>query len=146
MKNYYEILGVSKDATAEEIKKSYRKLSLQYHPDKNPNGEEKFKEISEAYNILGDTEKKKQYDMGGSSFNDMFSGQGDPFDIFEKFFGNQGFQRRSRQRKGADIRIKMNVTLEDCYFDDVNSAFGEGLEPVAIAKLRKMMIRRAGLS
>ena len=95
MKNYYEILGVSKDATAEEIKKSYRKLSLQYHPDKNPEGEEKFKEISEAYNILGDPEKKTQYDVGGSSFNDMFSGQGDPFDIFEKFFGNQGFQRRS---------------------------------------------------
>jgi len=118
MKNYYEILGVSKDATAEEIKKSYRKLSLQYHPDKNPEGEEKFKEISEAYNILGDPEKKTQYDVGGSSFNDMFSGQGDPFDIFEKFFGNQGFQRRSRQRKGADIRIKINVTLEDCYFEN----------------------------
>ena len=65
MKNYYEILGVSKDATAEEIKKSYRKLSLEYHPDKNKSGEEKFKEISEAYSIVGDTAKKIQYDNGG---------------------------------------------------------------------------------
>ena len=60
MKNYYEILGVSKEATAEEIKKSYRKLSLKYHPDKNPDGEEKFKEISEAYTILGDAEKRSK--------------------------------------------------------------------------------------
>ena len=59
MKNYYEILGVSKEATAAEIKKSYRKLSLKYHPDKNPEGEDKFKEISEAYAILGDEEKRK---------------------------------------------------------------------------------------
>ena len=62
MKNYYEILGVSKEATAEEIKKSYRKLSLKYHPDKNPDGEDKFKEISEAYSILSDNEKRNKYD------------------------------------------------------------------------------------
>ena len=62
MTNYYDILGVSKDSSPEEIKKAYRKLSLKYHPDKNPEGEERFKEISEAYGTLGDTNKKAQYD------------------------------------------------------------------------------------
>jgi len=118
MKNYYEILGVSKEATAAEIKKSYRKLSLQYHPDKNPQGEEKFKEISEAYDVLGDEAKKIQYDRGGPSINDIFSqGGADPFDIFERFFGQRGFQA-THQRKGGDIKIKMNVSLEDCYFEN----------------------------
>ena len=89
MKNYYEILGVSKDSSPEEIKKAYRKLSLQYHPDKNPSGEEKFKEISEAYSILSDADKKAQYDRGGTSFEDLFGGGGgaSPFDIFEQMFG-----------------------------------------------------------
>ena len=62
MKNYYEILGVSKEATPEEIKKAYRKLSLKYHPDKNSSGEEKFKEIAEAYDVLSHTDKKAKYD------------------------------------------------------------------------------------
>jgi len=62
MKNYYQILGVNKDASQSEIKKAYRKLSKQYHPDVNPQGEDKFKEIVEAYDILGDEGKRKQYD------------------------------------------------------------------------------------
>ena len=82
MKNYYEILGISKEATAEEIKKSYRKLSLQYHPDKNPDGESRFKELSEAYSILGDEEKRSKYDSGGMNMEDMFSNGGNPFDMF----------------------------------------------------------------
>lgn len=117
MKNYYEILGISKDATAEEIKKSYRKLSLKYHPDKNPDGEEKFKEISEAYSVLSDTSKKAHYDSGGPQLQDFFSNRGsDPFDIFERFFGRDGMRQRPRHRKGNDIKIKVTVTLEDCYF------------------------------
>jgi len=97
MKNYYNILGVSKDATPEEIKKSYRKLSLEYHPDKNKTGEEKFKEIAEAYSIVGDTTKRKQYDNGGLDMGNGFSGRGeDPFDIFEQFFVKAHFHRTPR--------------------------------------------------
>ncbi len=93
MKNYYEILGVSKEATPEEIKKSYRKLSLKYHPDKNPDGEEKFKEISEAYGILSDSDKKAKYDSGGNiNFEELFGNmsKSNPFDAFESFFSSRG--------------------------------------------------------
>tara|TARA_Y100001937_G_scaffold53375_2_gene73614 strand:+ start:3108 stop:4055 length:948 start_codon:yes stop_codon:yes gene_type:complete len=115
MKNYYEILGVSKDATAEEIKKSYRKLSLKYHPDKNPEGEDKFKEVAEAYSVLSDESKKHQYDNRGSgfsSFEDLFNNGSNPFDMFGDFF-NKGNQRR--QRRGTDIRITLTIPLKDCY-------------------------------
>jgi len=119
MKNYYEILGVSKDSSPEEIKKAYRKLSLQYHPDKNPQGEEKFKEISEAYTILSDVNKKAQYDRGGTSFEDLFSGGGgNPFDIFEQMFGGGNrnpFSQRTA-RRGRDLKINLLLTLEECYF------------------------------
>lgn len=116
MKNYYEILGVSKEATAEEIKKSYRKLSLKYHPDKNPKGEEKFKEISEAYTVLGDEQKRKDYDNGGVNLEDFFSGNSNPFDMFNDLFGRGGFQNAPRTRRGRDINISLNITLEDSYF------------------------------
>jgi molecular chaperone DnaJ len=116
MKNYYEILGISKDATAEEIKKTYRKLSLQYHPDKNPNGENKFKEITEAYTILGDEEKRRSYDNHGSgfsSFEEMFNNSGaNPWDMFGDLFGQR---RQTRQRRGTDVRITLTVTLKECY-------------------------------
>ena len=121
MKNYYEILGVSKDSTAADIKKAYRKLSLQYHPDKNPNGEEKFKEISEAYSILSNADKKAQYDRGGSSFEDLFNGHGggDPFDVFKQFFGGQTghnpFQQRAT-RRGGDLKVTLDLSLEESYF------------------------------
>ena len=105
MTNYYDILGVSKDSSPEEIKKAYRKLSLKYHPDKNPDGEEKFKELSEAYSVLSDTDKKAKYDSGGGiNLEDLFGGGGggNPFDAFEQFFG--GGQRRhphhDRPRRG----------------------------------------------
>jgi len=116
MKNYYEILGVSKEATAAEIKKSYRKLSLKYHPDKNPEGEDKFKEISEAYTILGDEEKRKKYDNGGNRFEDLFSGGGNPFDMFNDLFGKGGFNQPPRTRRGKDISLSLNITLEESYF------------------------------
>lgn len=130
-RDYYEILGVGKDATAEEIKKAYRKVAIQFHPDKNPGNkeaEEKFKEAAEAYEVLSDGDKRAQYDRFGhsrgnggfgghtmnmddifSQFGDIFGGGGSPF---ESFFGGGGGTRR-RQRKGSNLRIKLKLTLEE---------------------------------
>jgi molecular chaperone DnaJ len=117
MKNYYEILGVSKEATQEEIKKSYRKLSLKYHPDKNPDGEEKFKEISEAYSILSDEQKRREYDNGGINLEDLFGGGYDPFSAFSNMFGGRGgFGSTTRTKRGRDLNYNLNITLEDSYF------------------------------
>ena len=118
MKNYYEILGVSKEATPEEIKKSYRKLSLKYHPDKNPEGEERFKEISEAYGVLSDTNKKAKYDSGGGvNLEDLFGNMSsnNPFDAFQSFF-SQNRQHHHRQPKGRDLSITIGLDLEDIFF------------------------------
>jgi molecular chaperone DnaJ len=129
-RDYYEILGVSKSATPEEIKKAYRKVALQYHPDKNPGNkeaEEKFKEAAEAYEVLSDSEKRAQYDRFGHSrpgnggfrghdmnMEDIFSQFGDIFgggSPFDSFFGGGG--GRSRQRKGSNLRIKLKLTLDE---------------------------------
>jgi len=93
MKDYYEILGVSKSATSDEIRNSFRKLAFKYHPDKNigneKQAEEKFKEINEAYAVLSDEEKRRRYDLGGSaSFEQGFSGF-DQSDVFRDIFNNQ---------------------------------------------------------
>ena len=120
-KDYYNILGVNKDANESEIKKSYRKLSKKYHPDVNPDNkeaEDKFKEIAEAYSVLSDSEKRSNYDRFGSA-----DGRGNPFgdmdDIFSQFFGGGnpfgGRQRQSRRRKGNDIRVNIKLSLEDLY-------------------------------
>jgi molecular chaperone DnaJ len=121
MKDYYQILGVDKDATEDQIKKAYRKLAVQYHPDKN-NGdkksEEKFKELSEAYDTLGNPDKKRNYDTYGSSAGP--SG-GNPFggggfnmeDIFSQFGDMFGGGRRQQVRVGSDIRIKVQISLDD---------------------------------
>ncbi len=133
-KDYYEVLGVSKDADKREIKKAYRKLALKYHPDKNPSkeAEEKFKEISEAYAVLSDEEKRQMYDQYGhagidqqyssedifrnADFGDIFRGMGFDFqDIFNQFFGGRGFSRGRRQRRGADLRYDTEITLEEAY-------------------------------
>lgn len=129
-RDYYEILGVNKSASPEEIKKAYRKVAIQFHPDKNPGNkeaEEKFKEAAEAYEVLSDAEKRAQYDRFGHSrggsggfrghdmnMEDIFSQFGDIFgggSPFDSFFGGGG--GRSRQRKGSNLRIKLKLTLEE---------------------------------
>jgi len=133
-RDYYEVLGVSKSASEAEIKKAYRKLAIQYHPDKNPDdkaAEEKFKEAAEAYEVLSNPEKKQRYDQfghsgmsgasgfggGGMNMDDIFSQFGD---IFGGAFGGGGFgggfggsRGGRRVRKGSNLRIKVKLTLED---------------------------------
>ena len=128
-RDYYEILGVSKTASADEIKKAYRKVAIQFHPDKNQGNkaaEEKFKEAAEAYEVLSDADKRAQYDRFGHSrgrggfqghemnMEDIFSQFGDIFgggSPFDSFFGGGG--GRSRQRKGSNLRIKLKLTLDE---------------------------------
>jgi len=135
-RDYYETLGIGKTATADEIKKAYRKVAMQYHPDRNPGdkaAEEKFKEAAEAYEVLSDTDKKSQYDRyghagvssngrghGGAGMNmeDIFSQFGDIFgdDIFGNFFGGQQRSRggqRMRGVRGSNLRIKLKLSYEE---------------------------------
>lgn len=131
-RDYYEILGVAREANQEEIKKIYRKIALQYHPDRNPGdkqAEEKFKEAAEAYAVLSDPEKRAQYNQFGHSlggrgfqgfegFEDSFRSFGDIFgDLFEDFFGAGGGGGRSGRgsgaRRGADLELSMELTLEE---------------------------------
>ena len=127
-RDYYEVLGVSKSADENEIKKAYRKLALKYHPDKNPDdasAEEKFKEAAEAYEVLSNTEKRAQYDRfghagmgqggfgGGMNMDDIFSQFGD---IFGSAFGGGSFggsRGGSRAARGTNLRVKIKLTLEE---------------------------------
>ncbi len=121
-KDYYEVLGVSRDASQEEIKKAFRKLALKYHPDRNksPEAEEKFKEINEAFSVLGNPEKRRQYDQYGS-VGDDFSHQG--FGNFEDIFGEDifgdifGFRKRRREYdEGVDEAVDLYIDLKDAFF------------------------------
>lgn len=125
-RDYYEVLGVSRDASAADIKKAYRRLVRQYHPDANnggPDSEAKFKEVSEAYEVLSDQRKRSQYDQfgtvgeGQNPFGDM-GGSGDIFgDLFDSMFGGRGFGGRSRDqnapRRGSDLEMELSITLEE---------------------------------
>jgi len=105
--NYYEVLGVDKNASKEEIKKAYRKKAQEHHPDKGGD-ESKFKEVSEAYEVLSDDTKRRNYDMGGTRTSGFTS---DMFDsLFNDFFGTSTFQRK---RRGSDLRVKLGLTIED---------------------------------
>ena len=136
-RDYYEVLGVAKNASADEIKKAYRKLAVKYHPDKNPGNkeaEEKFKEAAEAYSVLSDADKKAKYDQFGHAgvdgagpdfsggfgnlndiLNDLFGGAfGGGFGGFGGFGGGfGGGQRRERVHRGRDIRVRVKLTLEE---------------------------------
>jgi len=129
-RDYYQVLGVDRGASAEDIKKAYRKLAMQHHPDRNPGdhaAEESFKEAAEAYAVLSDPEKRAQYDQFGHSmggrgfqgfegFEDAFRGFGDVFgDIFEDFFGGASPRGggRSRARRGSDLEMAVTLTLEE---------------------------------
>lgn len=127
-RDYYEVLGVERSATPEEIKKSYRSLARQYHPDvsKEEDAESRFKEINQAYEVLSDSSKRLTYDRfgrvgpgaGGIGFDFGFR---DPFEIFEEVFGGGfGFRtstsRRSRPRRGADLRYDLRLTFEEAVF------------------------------
>ena len=134
-KDFYDVLGVNKSASPEEIKSAYRKLAVKYHPDKNPGdkaAEDKFKEASEAYGILSDKTKKDNYDnFGHAAFENGGGGQGgfggfggfngaDFSDIFEDFFGDFGggsrrSNKRSSSNRGSDLRYDLTISLEEAY-------------------------------
>ena len=112
MKNYYEILGVDENATQDEIKKAYRKLSKQYHPDVNPEGEEKFKDIAEAYDIIGDPEKRQDYE---NRKNNPFAGMGGgDFDIHSMF--EQMMNGGMRKPKAPDKVVDLEITPVESFF------------------------------
>ncbi len=136
-RDYYEVLGVDKSATKDDLKKAYRKLAMQYHPDRNPDdkeAEEKFKEAAEAYEVLSNDDKKARYDrfghegvrgngygsQGFSDINDIFSHFSDIFggsSIFDDFFGGSSQRSRTRRRgsgtPGSDLRVNLKLTLEE---------------------------------
>ncbi|MBX7241018.1 MAG: molecular chaperone DnaJ [Bacteroidia bacterium] len=136
-RDYYEVLGITKTAKDEEIKKAYKKMALKYHPDRNPDdptAEDKFKEAAEAYDVLSDPQKRARYDQmghrafengsggfggGGMNMDDIFSNFGDIFGDggFGSFFGGggggRGGQKRRRGQRGADLRIEMALDLEE---------------------------------
>lgn len=135
-RDYYEVLGVAKAASADELKKAYRRAAVKYHPDKEGGDETKFKEVSEAYDVLKDAQKRQRYDqfghagVGGSSSGGNSNSGGSPFegfnsqnfdfgdglgDIFSQFFGGGG-QRQQAARRGRDVEVTLQLTFEEAVF------------------------------
>jgi molecular chaperone DnaJ len=142
--NYYEILGVPRDADQETIKKAYRELALKYHPDRNPgnkDAEEKFKEINEAYQVLGDPEKRAHYDRYGdrmpfspdlgdfgiATIDDLFTG------LFDEFFGRRS-RRGPGRRRGSDLRYDLKITLEEAFSGAEKTVTLEKHQPCSTCK------------
>jgi molecular chaperone DnaJ len=136
-RDYYEVLGVERSVSEEEIKRAYRKLAVKFHPDKNPDdpqAEEKFKELGEAYDVLMDADKRAAYDRFGHAafaqgggfrggfhdpfdiFREVFGGGGVGGGIFETFFGGMGGGQTEDRQRGADLRYDMQITLEEAAF------------------------------
>ena len=137
-RDYYEILGIGKEASADEIKKAFRKAAIQYHPDKEGGDEAKFKEVNEAYEVLKDPSKRQRYDQfghagvgnggaaGGNPFGGGYGGQNVNFDfgdlglgdIFSSFFGGNGGgrSRGSQQARGRDVEVRIDITFEEAVF------------------------------
>src|SRR6185436_7323292 len=127
-RDHYEVLGVGRGASAEEIKKAYRKLARKYHPDRNPDdpkAEEKFKEVQGAYDVLSDTEKRKEYDSGGGMFGGFGGAGSGPFgaggapggfdvgDIFSNLFGRGGGRAQPQQVRGRDLETEVALSFEE---------------------------------
>ena len=138
-RDLYEILGVPRDATQEEIKRAYRRLARQYHPDVNRShdAEERFKEIAAAYEILSDPDKRARYDRYGQGVGPMDFPFGDVADIFEAFFGAGGFGRRTvtrqtRTRAGEDLYAEVSISFEEAAFGVHREVEVERLEPCPV--------------
>lgn len=131
-RDYYETLGVQKTASADEIRRAYRKLAKEHHPDVNPDNkgeaEAKFKEVGEAYNVLSDEDKRARYDRfgpegvggagggaGGVDFGGMGGGLGDLFEVFFSGAAGAGSRAREDLRRGSDLRVDVSMTLEECW-------------------------------
>ncbi|MGV9001492.1 MAG: molecular chaperone DnaJ [Candidatus Saccharimonadaceae bacterium] len=137
-RDYYEVLGVSKTASADELKKAYRRLAVQHHPDKEGGSEDKFKELNEAYDILKDAQKRQRYDQfghagvggasgggggnpfegfgGGGGQNANFDFGGGFGDIFDQFFGGGGSSRQQGPKRGRDVEVQLQLTFEEAIF------------------------------
>jgi len=158
-RDYYEVLGVAKTASADELKKAFRRAAVQHHPDKEGGNEEKFKEINEAYDVLKDAQKRQRYDQfghagvggsgGGPSGNpyEGFGGQAGGFDfgeglgdIFSQFFGGGGQSQRQAPQRGRDVEVNLQLTFEEAVFgletdieldmdDECSHCHGSTVEP-----------------
>ena len=147
MADYYSLLKIRRDATQDEVKRAYRRLARELHPDVNPDPEtqERFKEITQAYEVLSDTEKRRMYDMGVDPFANAAAGAGTgPFgpgfsalsDLLDQFFGGAGATAtrgpRSRAQRGRNATIRIELDLSECSFGDprAHRRHGRGLPDV----------------